>query len=217
MRSLAAALLSEMEARLSLIHADEACPLLYAPRAIAVLEDLCARLEGELAARAKLPPAVEVFFFKVVLPKASGRLLYYERLHALEASRPVGNGRAARRHYKHLLHQQESFFGAHQELYRYLRTGSSYLDHACFQRPEGQARARWSAPAAEMEALGLLAAYAEGQLRLLRHEDSSASPNRTHCSCAALFLFSSCIIIIFVSNFNGARAGRTAATEENGS
>lgn len=177
MRSHAATLLSEMEARLNIIHADEACPLLYAPRAIAVLQDLCVRLEEDLASRGAVPCEDEIFFFKTVLPKPAGMLLYYERLHALEASRPVGNGRAARRHYKEALREQESFFAAHQELYRYLRTGSTYLDHACFQRCGGP-RARWSGAAAAVHALGLLAAYAEGQLRLLRHEDCGPEPAR---------------------------------------
>lgn len=178
MRSHAVALLSEMEARLQIIHADEACPLLYAPRAVAVLEDLCHRLEDDLASRGPVPCEDEIFFFKTILPKPAGKLLYYERLHALEALRPVGSGRAARRHYKEVLRQQESFFAAHQEFYRYLRTGGTYLDSACFQRCGAGPRARWSGAAAEAQALGLLSAYAEGQLRLLRQEDCGPEPAR---------------------------------------
>jgi len=76
----------------------------------------------------------EISFFKEMKPKIESLLLYYNQLLGIEIGKPIGNKNQEEEYYEKELQKLIDFFDNNNFLYRYYRSGSTYLDDRLFIR-----------------------------------------------------------------------------------
>ena len=79
----------------------------------------------------------EISFYKDTLPFFQSRIIFYTRVHRLEALRPPGNRPALVAHFQTEWQYIRDFHAEHRFLYGYLRAGETWLDEKLFVSPEG--------------------------------------------------------------------------------
>eukprot|EP01035_Chromulina_nebulosa_P052052 gene52052-70946_t len=81
----------------------------------------------------------EMYFFRETKPRFYRHLIYFSKITQVELGRPSGGMRPLR---KFLYREQDRlayFFKKYKDLYRYLRSGASYMDRKFFLRKENGA------------------------------------------------------------------------------
>lgn len=76
----------------------------------------------------------EIDFFKIVKPKFTSKLIYYNAVFKIETKKPHGGERILKKYLNNELDKLKRYFDSNLDFYRYYRTGSSYLDHKYFVR-----------------------------------------------------------------------------------
>ena len=76
----------------------------------------------------------EIYFFKEMKPQIESLLLYYNQLLGIEINKPIGNKRQEEEYYEKELQKLKDFFDNNNFLYKYYRSGSTYLDDRLFVR-----------------------------------------------------------------------------------
>lgn len=76
----------------------------------------------------------EIDFFKIVKPKFTSKLIYYNAIFKIETKKPHGGERILKKYLNNELDKLKRYFDGNLDFYRYYRTGSSYLDHKYFVR-----------------------------------------------------------------------------------
>lgn len=134
MRRFSQSLQEEMEQQLRLIHSQVAEPLTQSIQAIKTMVDVIERLKT-FSIQYEFPDAQEeIFFFREIKPLFASKLIYYNEVYNIEISKPVGDGKAVRRHYKSEMAKLKSFFADNLDFYRYYRSGDTELDTRYFIR-----------------------------------------------------------------------------------
>lgn len=76
----------------------------------------------------------EIYFFKVIKPKFSSKLIYHLKVYNIETYKPNGSNKIKRKYYESELKKIKSFFDNNLQFYRYYRTNNTYLDDKYFLR-----------------------------------------------------------------------------------
>jgi hypothetical protein len=82
----------------------------------------------------------EISFFKEMKPEIESLLLYYENLLRIEIGKPIGNKKHEEDHYEKELQKLKEFFDDNNFLYKYYRSGLTYLDDKLFVREYNDAK-----------------------------------------------------------------------------
>lgn len=80
--------------------------------------------------------AEQINFYKETLPFFQSRIVFFTRLHRLEAGRPPGNRTALEAHFRTEWQFIRDFHTEHRFLYNYLRAGETWLDDKLFIPPD---------------------------------------------------------------------------------
>lgn len=127
-------LLSGMEANISEILAQDFPPIVYSEKAIKVIVSCLQKLKGFILDYDFSGKGEEIDFFKVIKPRFTLLLIYYNEIYSIESNRPKGGKKAVRRYLKFELEKLERFFEGNADFFKYYRTGSCYLDKKYFLR-----------------------------------------------------------------------------------
>ncbi|MFD3003154.1 RteC domain-containing protein [Pontibacter toksunensis] len=76
----------------------------------------------------------EIRFFKQVKPRFTSLLIYHSRLALIELRLPLGRPKDIRKHYENELLLIRIFYEEHAPFYRYMTSGSTFLDARLFVR-----------------------------------------------------------------------------------
>jgi hypothetical protein len=80
----------------------------------------------------------QINFYKDTLPFFQSRIIFYTRVHRLEALRPPGNRPALEAYFQTEWQHSHDFHAQHRFLYGYLRAGETWLDDKLFILPDGR-------------------------------------------------------------------------------
>lgn len=134
MKAYAIAMLEEMERELEDVHILQEGPLSYSEHAIAIVKEKIQRLRNHFMENTFAQKKDEIEFFKLLKPKFTSQLIYYNEVFNIETNKPSINGKPLRRYYRMELEKIERFFDENIEFYKYCRTSCSHLDKKYFMR-----------------------------------------------------------------------------------
>lgn len=140
MRRFSQSLQEEMEQQLRLIHSHDSEPLSQFIEAIKTMVEVVERLKTFSLQYDFADAQEEIFFFREIKPRFAAKLIYYNELYNIEISKPVGDGKVARRHYKSEMTKLKSFFADNLDFYRYYRSGATDMDARYFIRRKADFR-----------------------------------------------------------------------------
>lgn len=78
--------------------------------------------------------AEEIKFFKVIKPKFTSKLIYYNSIYKIETKKPFGSHCSLKKYYNNQLLKLKRYFDNNIDFYKYYRTSSTYLDYKFFVR-----------------------------------------------------------------------------------
>ena len=76
----------------------------------------------------------EIYFFKIIKPKFTSKLLYFDKIRKLESRKPIGSKKSQIEYFNSELNKLNVFFNENLEFYNYYRLGSIFLDDKIFIR-----------------------------------------------------------------------------------
>jgi len=174
--------------KVELVHKEESNLLRFVQQAL-LLSSLSLQEAIVSIQEYTFQPGEEVYFYKVIKPYFSGRLIYFSRLSNLEVERSMISTARLEEFYTVELERVKAVYEQHRFLYGYLRTGAVYLDDRLFfhPRPDMVTALYGLKPApdtaypicydhvvAQLSAAELLQKFLEEALEELRMESSSA-------------------------------------------
>lgn len=127
-------ILGRLEDQLNTIQKEESNVLNWAHKSLRASSTVLQELLSSIAGHA-FTPSEEVYFYKEVKPFALSRLFYYSRLYDLEMDRPLSATQGIAAYYTRELQRIAGTFEQHRFIYRYLRSGATYLDEKLFFHP----------------------------------------------------------------------------------
>jgi len=113
----------------------EGLPVLEcAMRIIDLVNSIMERLKMYVIKNPFTNESEEIYFFKVVKPQFTSKLIYYMKLYRLESERPPGDVKLLKKFLKSELRELQETFMRHRSFYKYYRSGVTYLDSKYFLR-----------------------------------------------------------------------------------
>ncbi len=124
----------ESEQQLRLIHSRIHDPISYCIESIQVAANALERLKAFTVQYKFANEKEEIEFFRDIKPSFTSKLIYYNEVYNIEASKPSGTVKMARKHYKFEIAKLNSFFANNLEFCRYYRSGRTDMDTIYFLR-----------------------------------------------------------------------------------
>ncbi len=131
-----AALFSELEEKLEEVAKQASSPIARSAEAITSIVSSLRKLKEMLSNYSFGDESDEIYFFKTVKPKFTGKLMFYMKIYKLESRMPAGGLEARRKFIQKEMDKIKNFFSENMEFYEYYRSGSDYLDHVYFVRDQ---------------------------------------------------------------------------------
>ncbi len=123
-----------VKSRLTLIRDDSRPVGERAREAIGFLEETYQQLKKSVTDCSFSSPDEEIRFFKHVKPRIVSYLIYSLKVYGLEVNRPAGSDQAQADYLRRELEGIRIYFERNADLYRYYRSGDTYLDGFYFRR-----------------------------------------------------------------------------------
>lgn len=124
----------ESEQQLLLIHSQIQEPISYCIESIKVMANVIERLKIFTVRYHFADDIEEIRFFRDIKPHFTSKLIYYNEVYNIEATKPSGPIKMARKHYKIEIDKLKSFFAHNVEFCKYYRSGRTDLDAVYFLR-----------------------------------------------------------------------------------
>jgi RteC protein. len=116
------------------IESREEMSLANASNAITVLEDSFDKVKGLISTYTFKDDFEEIHFFKVTKPQLFSKLIYYQKVVRIEASRPAGSNTAIKTYLTRELDKIQCYFERNIDFYKYYRNGYTHFDNYYFLR-----------------------------------------------------------------------------------
>lgn len=116
------------------IECREEMPIANASAAIAILEDSFDKVKASISAYTFKDETEEIHFFKMTKPQLFSKLIYYQKVGWIEASRPAGSNTAIKNYLTKELDKIQCYFERNIDFYKYYRNGYTHFDHYYFLR-----------------------------------------------------------------------------------
>jgi hypothetical protein len=123
-----------LEDGLATIQREESNVIKLAARAIQLSSSMLQNLQETLAGYG-FRDGEEILFYKDIKPFFLSRLIYYNRLYELELGRSAAGVQAIEAYFQKELLRLSTIYEQHAFIYRYLRSGATYLDDRLFFHP----------------------------------------------------------------------------------
>ena len=164
-----AKILDTLENQLESIKKEEANTLRLATRCLHVATAALGQAQESITDYT-FKAGEEVLFFKIVKPILIGYVTFYSRLYKVESNCPPFGPAGIEAYYNGELNKLAAIYDEHRFIFRYLESGSTYLDEKLFFRPSQNSI--YSLAGAEPPADGpfnICYDYAVGQLLAADH------------------------------------------------
>ncbi len=116
------------------IECREEMPIANASAAIAILEDSFDKVKALISTYTFKDETEEIHFFKVTKPQLFSKLIYYQKVGRIEASRPAGSNAAIKVYLTKELDKIQCYFERNIDFYKYYRNGYTHFDNYYFLR-----------------------------------------------------------------------------------
>jgi len=116
------------------IECREEMPIANASAAIAILEDSFDKVKALISSYTFKDETEEIHFFKVTKPQLFSKLIYYQKVGRIEASRPAGSNAAIKVYLTKELDKIQCYFERNIDFYKYYRNGYTHFDNYYFLR-----------------------------------------------------------------------------------
>lgn len=116
------------------IECREEMPIANASAAIAILEDSFDKVKASISAYTFKDETEEIHFFKMTKPQLFSKLIYYQKVGRIEASRPAGSNTAIKNYLTKELDKIQCYFERNIDFYKYYRNGYTHFDNYYFLR-----------------------------------------------------------------------------------
>lgn len=123
-----------LEERLSFLETEHDNLLDLSESATKVIHKALEKVKKKIILHDFKSEQAEVYFFKALKPRFDSKLIYYNEIYKIETRKPFGGQKILRKYFRNELQKLKRYFDDHLDLYRYYRTGSTYLDHKYFLR-----------------------------------------------------------------------------------
>jgi hypothetical protein len=123
-----------LEEQLTLIRQEESRLLQIAERSIRVCTEALKSVQETILPRA-LDGQQEIYFYKEVKPFFLSQLIFYNRAYDMEVGKPPGGINDQEAYYQKELKRINEFYEDNRFIYRYIRSGATYLDEKLFFHP----------------------------------------------------------------------------------
>lgn len=134
MKNVSEGLIKVLEHELSCIHTTSDNPVVYAEKALKTTIKTIEELKTIFSKHTFKGKEDEIEFFKIIKPRISSKLIYYNEVYNLEVSKPSGTAKTIKRYYEKEQSKLKDFFKANKEFYKYYRSGNTCLDKKYFLR-----------------------------------------------------------------------------------
>lgn len=134
MRKYTLKLIEDANIKLQDISLEETDIFTKAAQAVNYLEEIFFQLKLYISTYKFQGEDEEIIFFKEIKPQLFCKLIYYRKIYSIEIMRPNGSLDAQRSYLEQELDRLKNFFDRNLDLYKYYRTGCSYLDRYYFLR-----------------------------------------------------------------------------------
>ncbi len=134
MKNFAKDLKDQTDLRIRELKSEITDPSLHAERALTIYLDALEKLRVFHRKYKFCSTEEEIHFFKEIKPQITREILFYGEVWRITASMPPEALTARRKFVRTELRTLRQYFARHTDFHRYIRSGSSYLDHLYFTR-----------------------------------------------------------------------------------
>lgn len=134
MKNFSEGLLEALEKQLETIYKEDDKPIALAEKAIKATSKTFEELKTFISKYSFNSKEEEIEFFKIIKPKVTSKLIYYNEIYKLEINKPSGSNKAVKKYYAKEQTKLKDFFYNNKEFYKYYRSGSKSLDKKYFLR-----------------------------------------------------------------------------------
>ena len=126
--------LFELEEQLQIISFDYDNPITMCDKSLETTIIHLQRLKDYVLNNLFENQEEEIYFFKIIKPKFTSKLLYFCKIRKLESRKPIGSKNSQIAYLNSELDKLNVFFCENLEFYNYYRLGSDFLDDKIFIR-----------------------------------------------------------------------------------
>ena len=127
-------LLTDLNEQLNFSDLENDDPIRRCESAIQIIINSLEKLKVLFYKEKRISQEQEIYFFKIVKPKFSSKLIYYNLIYRIETKLPHGGDKIVKKYLKNELFKLKLFFDENLDFYKYYRTGNIYLDYKYFVR-----------------------------------------------------------------------------------
>lgn len=128
------AVLNELEEELHIISLDYDNPIKMCDKSLETIIQHLQQLKEYVLNNQFEDQEEEIHFFKIIKPKFTSKLLYFEKIRKLETRKPIGSKAIQLEYLENETKKLNMYFCENLEFYNYYRLGSTFVDDKIYIR-----------------------------------------------------------------------------------
>jgi len=126
--------LNELEEQLHIISFDYDNPIKMCDKSLETIIQHLKQLKVYVLNNQFENQEEEIHFFKIIKPKFTSKLLYFEKIRKLETRKPIGSKTMLLEYLENEINKLNVYFCENLEFYNYYRLGSTFVDDKIYIR-----------------------------------------------------------------------------------
>lgn len=126
--------LNELEEQLHIISFDYDNPIKMCDKSLEQIIHHLLKLKEYVLLNQFESQEEEIHFFKIIKPKFTSKLLYFDKIRKIESRKPIGSKIKKLKYLNNELNKLDVYFSENLEFYNYYRLGSDFVDDKIYIR-----------------------------------------------------------------------------------